>query len=430
MRKKITRVLQSDIIKVSSSTGVSTAIKISASFIISKILAVFVGPAGLAMLGQLTNLATIFQSLSTGGIQIGVTKYVSEYSDDKQAQAAFINNAFKITFFCSLISSAVVIIFYKMIGNFFFGTNDYNGIILLLGATLILFSFNSLIISIINGYKEFRLYVVLNIITSLVSLVITVSLVYYWGIYGAFIAFILGPAIVFFITWVYVRNKTWFSFRFFKIPLNKNILKKLGHFSLMAINNALVGASALIIIRTFIISRMNIETAGVWDGMNKLSAAWMLLFTSSIQVYYLPTLSYIQDKKMLWREIVKTQKIILPLIFVLFIFIFLFRGLIIEILFTKEFYIMKSVFAYQLIGDLIKVASWILSYTMYAKAMSKQLIITDNLFTIFYISISYFLMENMGYGLNAVYIGYIINNLIYLLVMYFIIKRYTSSANG
>ena len=86
MRQKVKAALTSDLIKVTSSTSVSTAIKLAASFIISKILAVIVGPSGIAMLGQLTNIGTIFQSLSSGGIQVGVTKYISEFSDDEPMQ--------------------------------------------------------------------------------------------------------------------------------------------------------------------------------------------------------------------------------------------------------------------------------------------------------------------------------------------------------
>lgn len=430
MRRKIKTVLSSDIIKVSSSTGVATGIRLAASFIISKVLAVLVGPSGVAMLGQLTNLGTIFQSVSTGGVQVGVTKYIAEYSDDPNKQRLVINNALKITFFCSLISSFFIIIFYRYIGSVFFKTGAYNTIILLLGLTLILFGFNTIITSIINGFKQFRLYVLLNVISSIVSLIVTVTLVYYWGIYGAFMAFILAPAIVFFIAWFYVRNENWLNYRFLSVKLDRDILKKLGSFSLMAINNAFVAASGLIIIRTFITTKMDLDTAGIWDAMNRLSAAYMLLFTSSIQVYYLPTLSAIKDRKLLWKEILKTEKIILPIILVFFTSLFLFRGLLIEILFSKEFYLMKSIFIYQLIGDFIKVAAWIFAYVMYAKAMSKELIITDNIFTVTFVAMSYFLMHKMNYGLNAVYFGYILNNLVYLVVMYWLIRRYTHTRNN
>lgn len=426
MRVKINAALRSDLIKVSSKTGIATAIRIGASFIISKILAIFVGPSGLAILGQLNNASNIIQSLSTGGITVGVTKYISEFSDRRESQIKIINTSLKLTFLCSAICSFGVLVSYKFLGYRLFHSNKYDQILLILGTTLILFSFNSLITAIINGLRNFKLYIIINIFTSLISLITTLVFVYSLGVYGSLLSLVLSPTLIFFISWFLVRKEGWLNYQFFKIPFDRKSLKLLSTFSLMAINNAIVGAIAQIAIRSLITGKMNIDVAGIWDGMNKLSAGYMLLITTSIQVYYLPTLSFIKDKKLLWKEIIKTEKIILPLSLLLFTIIFIFRGFIINMLFSKEFYLMKSIFAYQLLGDIIKIASWILSYTMYAKAMAKQLIITDNLFTLIYVFTSYLFMKNLDYGLNAVYYSYIINNLIYLIFMYFFMKKYTS----
>lgn len=427
MITKIVNVLRSDLIRVSSKTGIATIIKLAAGFIVSKILAIFVGPSGLAFMGQLSNFGNIIQSLSTGGIGVGVTKYIAEYENEKDKQQIIINNAIKVTLICSVVCTVIVLFAYKFLGEFLFKSDIYNSIIVVLGATLILYSFNSLISTIINGFKNYKLYVIINLTTSIVSLVATVVLVYYFGVYGALLSFVLIPSIVFFISWFMVRDFNWLNLNAVKQSLDKSVLKKLGAFSLMAINNAVVGALAQLMIRKLISSNMDMDTAGIWDGMNRLSAAYLLLITTSIQVYYLPTLSVIKDKKLLWNEIMKTEKIIIPLAFFMFLIIFLFRGLIIDILFTKAFYLMKTVFAYQLLGDLIKIAAWIISYTMYAKAMTKQLILTDTLFTIMYVLVSYIMMNFLGYGLKAVYYSFIFNNIIYFLFMYFFMKNYIAN---
>ena len=430
MHRKIKLALRSDLIKVSSKTGIATAIKIGAGFITSKILALFVGPSGLAILGQLSNVCNIIQSLSTGGITIGVTKYISEYADDKIAQQRIINNSLKITFISSAFCMVAVLLSYSYIGNFFFNSDKYNHILLVLGGTLILFSFNSLITGIINGLKNFKLYVTINIVTSFINLSATVILVYFFRVYGALLSFVLTPTVVFFISWFFVRREFWINYRFLSTTIDKKTVKLLGRFSLMAINNAVVGAVAQIAIRSLITGKMSLDVAGVWDGMNRLSTAYLLLLTTSIQVYYLPTLSYIKDHRLLWKEIIRTEKIIIPVTILMFVIIFLFKGMIIDLLFSREFYLMKTVFAYQLLGDLLKISGWIIAYTMYAKAMMKQLIITDNLFTILYVTISYVLMNTFGYGLNAVYYAYILNNSIYLIAIYIFMKNYTSKKNG
>ena len=60
MIKKIKSVLFSDLVKISSKTGIATAVRIAGSFIVSKVLAIFVGPAGLAIMGQLNNVGILY----------------------------------------------------------------------------------------------------------------------------------------------------------------------------------------------------------------------------------------------------------------------------------------------------------------------------------------------------------------------------------
>ena len=197
----------------------------------------------------------------------------------------------------------------------------------------------------------------------------------------------------------------------------------------MALNNAVVGGLVQIVVRHLLTKNMSLDVAGIWDGMNRLSTAYLILITTSIQVYYLPVLSYIKDRKLLWREIMKTEKIILPLTLAAFILIYIFRGIIIEILFSPQFYLMKSIIGLQLIGDLIKVGSWIIAYTFYAKAMTKNLILTDNIFTTTYVIIAYFLLTQTNLGLSSVYFAYIINNIFAFSTNFIIMKRYTSQTD-
>ncbi|HEY0897041.1 MAG TPA: oligosaccharide flippase family protein, partial [Sphingobacteriaceae bacterium] len=75
-----TQSLKKEMVKVFSLTAVSTLVKMLTGFISVKIISTLIGPAGVALLGQLTNFSTIFLTFSNGGINNGVTKYIAEYS--------------------------------------------------------------------------------------------------------------------------------------------------------------------------------------------------------------------------------------------------------------------------------------------------------------------------------------------------------------
>ena len=106
MKAKIKFLLNSQLIKVSSFTSISTFIKIVATFISAKVLAVFTGPAGVAMLGQLTNFITILIQVSTAATGTGIVKLTGEFKDDKTELKKVIDTSFTI----NLLFSVVVLI--------------------------------------------------------------------------------------------------------------------------------------------------------------------------------------------------------------------------------------------------------------------------------------------------------------------------------
>ena len=68
---------------MTSLNAVVIGIRLVVSLFIQRLLAEMVGEVGISKIGQLRNLTSLLTSLSTGGIFNGVTKYVSEFKDDK-----------------------------------------------------------------------------------------------------------------------------------------------------------------------------------------------------------------------------------------------------------------------------------------------------------------------------------------------------------
>ena len=78
----IKKLKSAEIVQVSFYSGISTVIKIITSFVSAKVIAIYLGPTGLGMLGQLTSFIAIFLTISTGAITTGVIKFVSEYKNE------------------------------------------------------------------------------------------------------------------------------------------------------------------------------------------------------------------------------------------------------------------------------------------------------------------------------------------------------------
>jgi PST family polysaccharide transporter len=146
-----------------------------------------------------------------------------------------------------------------------------------------------------------------------------------------------------------------------------------------------------------------------------------MLVTTTLGVYYLPRLSEIQDNKELRKEIFSGYKIIMPIVIVASLVIFLLKEYVVLIAFSKNFMPMIDLFAWQLIGDVIKIASWLLAYLMLAKAMTKVFIYTEVLFSALFVLLCILFVNN--FGLIGITYAFSLNYFLYLVVMIFIFRK-------
>ncbi len=408
------------LIKTSVLTAISTIIKLIAGFVINKVIAIYVGPSGLAVVGQLQNFMSIITTFSNGAITNGIVKYIAEYQTIEQKQKIF-SSSIVISLICSLIISIFLFGFSDYLSELILKDVQYSSVFIIFGATIFLFALNMVLISILNGQKEIKKYVLVNITGSIFSLVFTSILIMQLNLMGALYAMVLNQSVMFFVTLAFVIKSSWFKLEYFKQGLDKESLSKLSKYSLMAIVSALTVPVSHLIIREYIGENLGWDSAGYWQGIWYISTMYLMLVTTTLGVYYLPRLSEIQDNKELRKEIFGGYKIIMPIVILASFIIFLLKEYVILIAFSKDFMPMMELFAWQLMGDVIKIASWLLAYLMLAKAMTKIFIYTEVLFSALFVGLSILFVDK--FGLVGITYAYALNYLLYLVMMIFIFRK-------
>jgi len=240
------------------------------------------------------------------------------------------------------------------------------------------------------------------------------------NIIGALYALVINQSVIFFVTLGFVIKSNWFKLEYFKQGVDKESLIKLSRYSLMAIVSALTVPVSHLIIRNYIAENLSWDDAGYWQGIWHISAMYLMVITTSLSVYYLPKLSEIQDKEELRNEIFNGYKIIIPIVIVMSLIIFILKEYIILIAFSENFMPMIDLFAWQLCGDVVKIASWLLGYVLVAKAMTKQYIHTEVFFSLTFVILAYIFINY--YGLTGVTIAYFINYIMYFFTLIYILK--------
>lgn len=408
------------LIKTSILTAISTIIKLISSFVINKIIAIYVGPSGLAIIGNMQNIISSLLVLSNGAITSGIVKYTAEYQTIEQKQKIF-SSSIVISLVCSFIISIFLFGFSDYLSEFILKDVQYSSVFVVFGLTVFLFALNTVLMSILNGQREIKKYVLVNIVGSIFSLFFTSFLIMKLNLLGALYSLVVNQSVIFFVALGFVVKSSWFKLEYFKQGLDKESLSKLSRYSLMAITSALTVPVSHLIVRNYISENLSWNDAGYWQGIWYISTIYLMLVTTSLSVYYLPRLSEIHENIELKREIFNGYKIIMPIVIVMSILIFLLKEYIILTAFSDKFMPMVELFTWQLVGDVIKIASWLISYIMIAKAMTKVFIYTEVGFSILFVLLSIFFVNT--YGLVGMTYAFALNYTFYLLLMIYLFYR-------
>lgn len=382
---------------------------------LNKILAIYVGPAGYAAIGNFQNAAQMITTFASGAINTGVVKYTAEYHDAEEKQRQVWRTAGTIAVLGSVFTGLGVAVFSKQIAQWFLQDESYNTVFIWFSVTLVFFIFNTLLLAILNGKKEIHRYIIANIAGSLFALAVTSVLAVQFGLHGALTALAIHPSFAFVITLYLCYKADWFKFSYLFGRLDKQVVLNLSKYTAMALTSAACVPVSHILIRTHLADTLGMDAAGYWEAMWRLSAAYLMLVTTTLSLYYLPKLSELKDPKEIKAEILQGYKIILPVAAACGLVIYLLRDFIIGVLFTSDFIPMRDLFAWQMVGDTLKIGSWILAYLMLGKAMMKLFIASEIVFAAGFYAWTYFLTGM--YGLEGVTIAHAINYAIYWVVM-------------
>lgn len=409
-------ILQSPLFKITSLNGISVVLKIFIGLISSKIIAVFLGAGGMALVGNMRNFFTSVETISTLGFQNGIVKYAAENKEDEAGLKKVISTVFISLIIASIIFGAILFLFADYWNaQVFEDGNQYVFVFRMLAITLPWYVINVLLIGIINGFGEFKKVIYINIFGNILGLLVSVALILKFNISGALASVVITPALLFFISVYYISKEIDLakniSFKFFDF----SILKNLSSFSLMALVYGFIGPLVYLAIRNYVIETIGLEQAGYWSAMDRISSNYLLFISTLLTVYFLPKLVLAktnQDtKKVFWSF----YRNIMPLFIVGLIIIYFLRFFIIKVLFTDDFAPVSDLFFWQLTGDVLKASSIILGYQFFAKKMTVAFIITE-LFSLACLYLSSIFFVNL-YEVEGIVIAHAFTYAVYLVVL-------------
>ncbi|MBE2896809.1 lipid III flippase WzxE [Pasteurellaceae bacterium HPA106] len=363
-------------------TGSSTLIKIGVGLLVVKLLAIYYGPKGVGLAANYMTLLTVLGVFAGAGIFNGVTKYVSQFEHDEHNSQSILGSASFIILCFSLLLGVVMLSFAKPIAQFLFTQSGYHHIIQIVALCQLGIALSNYFLAILRGYRDAKYNAISTIVGALLGVLAFLTGLYLFDYQGALIGLALVPGLAFIPALLALKrydkqSEPHFKLHYLKPHFNRAQSKKLLTFSVMVFVTAITIPVAYILMRNWLNDRYGLEAVGLWQGVSKISDAYLQFVTAAFSVYLLPTFAKLSERAHIKQEIGRALKFVFPVTLVISVVIYLLRDVIIRILFSKQFSAMDELFFWQLCGDIFKVSSYIFGYLIVAKAALRLYILAE-----------------------------------------------------
>lgn len=403
-------------------SAMATAARLLAGLVVIKFVAGFAGPEGVGRLGQFMSLMSLLAVLAGGGISAGIVKYVAEYRHDAQKLSRLLAAALWYALCASCLMGCAALLLGRPIALWLLGDARYENLVRVLAVAQLGIALVNYMLAVINGFMDVRRLALIQVLGSVLSVALVVGLSHWLQLYGALLALVVSQLLLLIVGLPAWWRSPYFQRSMLRIRFDREMSLRLAAFSVMTLTSALLPPLINIAVRNHLAVQFGWQQVGYWQAVSKVSDAYLLFLTTAINIYYLPKLASTHERASLLQELRTAYRYLMPAVIVLAALVYMLRDWITRLLFSADFVSANTLYGPQLLGDVIKIASFLLSYLMLAKAMTRLFVISECVFALSYLALVYLFTAQFGL-IGAMY-AFVVNYLGYLVFNVVVARRY------
>lgn len=311
------------ILKTTGLFAILRVLSILVNIATSKLIAVLVGASGIGLYGIYTSALSLITTISDLGVSKSSIRNIAaaEGTGDKYEVAKTVSLVSKLIYITGAVGALLTMLFSIQISKWSFGDKSYWLSFVLLGIAVFFTIVKNGQSAIFQGLRRYRLITNSTIIGSVVSLLISVPLIYFFKEDSIIYVILAGAVVAFMVNGFYYKKID------YKTNQKRDSLNKKNTTDLIRLGLSMMLVSFLValsgyIIRAYISNYGTKEDLGFFQaGFQIISGYFGIIFTSMTTDYF-PRISAIQnDNKKLTTEVnqqaIITLLLICPLVVVL-----------------------------------------------------------------------------------------------------------------
>jgi O-antigen/teichoic acid export membrane protein len=357
--------------------GLSTAVRMVANLVVVKMIALHLGTDGMGYLGQFMSVVALTTALAGGGIAMGLTKYVAGGAPEEGGAFPHVRAAVVIWLVTGAVFFVLVAANARALSAWLFGTPAYESVFwAVAGAQFAIGAYN-LLSATLNGRHDVTGLAAVNTLGAVLGAAITSLLVVTAGLVGAMWGLILAPCAGLVFAAIQVVRKGYLRGLWRAPRPQPHHYRQLLSFAVMLVVTVSTMPLAQILLRAWQEQALGWQQVGIWQGLVKLSDAWLQFATVVLANYYFPRLSRFADHASLHAEVRRTLLAGVAVLVPAAACIWLLREPLIRLLFAPGFLPMQELLAPQLLGDVFRTLAYVVGYVAVAKALTGVYIVAE-----------------------------------------------------
>lgn len=345
---------------------IQTAIGLTASYLNVKITSIYLGPAGIGLLGQLQYFMDMSLGILAGGVTVGITRLTAEDHDNVARRRLIVSSVARGLMVLGPVLSLILIVSSGWLAERLFHDAGHSFALMLFGAVLTFGLFGGLLTGLARAAKDYKSTTYIQSGAAVTAVVLMAIFCPTYGIVGGLAAAAVSPLVPMLIATIAARGTTWFDFGMLRSGFSRNDLLRVSHFVPMSATVAVVAPFTQLTIRNFLATHSGMEAVGLLHGVVRLSDLYLGIFTNVLLMYYLPRFSEIKSSTELRREITRCLALVVTGVAAASVMIYLLRDLMITVLFTRDFLPMRDLFAWQMTSNVLRIVFWVMGYALIA----------------------------------------------------------------
>jgi PST family polysaccharide transporter len=405
--------------------AISSIINIVFSIIKNKVIAVWLGPAGLGRFAILNDFISFTSSMSSLGVSNSGVQAISQASTESGHRVKSVyNSLIRVFTIISIIVTIAIIVFAKQISELLVH-NDSLIWFLRVAAIVVVIKIRSLVQSaLITGMQRVGLLAKANIYNGIIVTIVSIGLV--WFLRDESIPYLVITIAL--VSWAisYTQTRKVLA----ELPNTKNRIAKADIKPILLLGVATLWASLLenvvnLVAKSSITKQFHEDHLGYYQVAIGITFQYIGFITASITSDYYPRLVATVSKgsdevaKFVNQQIGISISLIMPLLLTMLTF----SKLFIVLLFSKKFLPSNELISYSVAGTLLLVVCWPIGYVFLAHRATKTYLVSELVG-----NSSHLILILIAIALNNfpfLGLAYVLHYIIYLmLIVYLFYKKF------